>query len=85
MTGFINNQDGLLAAPDPSGSITVNGCVFRHNGSGTGLTHNIYVNDVRTLTFENSRFLDALLGHEIKSRAENTIIKNNLDPRTAPP
>ena len=76
--GFINNQDGLLAASDPSGSITVNGCVFRHNGSGTGQTHNIYVNDVGTLTLENSRFLDAVVGHEIKSRAENTIIRNNL-------
>ncbi len=76
--GFINNQDGLLAASDPSGSITVNGCVFRHNGSGTGQTHNVYVNDVGTLTLENSRFLDAVVGHEIKSRAENTIIRNNL-------
>ena len=33
---------------------------------------------MRTLTLENSRFLDAVVGHEIKSRAENTIIKNNL-------
>ncbi len=76
--GFLNNQDGLLAASDPTGSITVNGCFFRHNGSGTGLTHNIDVNDVGTLTLEHSYFLDAVVGHEIKSRAENTIITNNV-------
>ena len=31
-----------------------------------------------TLTLEHSAFLDAVVGHEIKSRAENTIITNNV-------
>ncbi len=76
--GFFNNQDGMLANSDPSGTITVNDCVFSHNGSGTGQTHNIYVDDVGTLTLENSRFLGAVVGHEIKSRAANTIITHNV-------
>jgi hypothetical protein len=75
---FQDNQNGLLAAPDPSGSITIDQCEFAHNGSGTGYTHNLYVNEVGTLTITDSYFHDAVVGHEIKSRADNTIIENNV-------
>ena len=80
---FSNNQDGLLAASDPNGSITINASEFSNNGvsdpgsSGFGATHNLYVNEVGTLTIENSLFTAANIGHEIKSRALNTIIENN--------
>ncbi len=71
---FHNNQDGILAAADPSGAITINHSEFAYNGVGDGQTHNIYVNDVGTLTITNSYIHDANRGHEVKSRAENTII-----------
>ncbi len=80
---FVNNQDGMLAADDPNGSITINGSEFANNGvsdphsEGYGATHNLYVNQVSTLTIENSLFTAANVGHEIKSRAFNTIIENN--------
>ncbi len=74
---FIGNQDGLLANPDPAGSITINASYFADNGSGTGYTHNLYVNEVGTLFINGSTFTAAQVGHEIKSRALNTIITNN--------
>ncbi|HZT51764.1 MAG TPA: right-handed parallel beta-helix repeat-containing protein [Stellaceae bacterium] len=75
---FKNNQEGLLAADDPQGSITITNSTFTHNGKGDGQTHNLYVGDIGTLTIDHSTFTDAVVGHEIKSRAETTIIENSL-------
>ncbi|HEX4260760.1 MAG TPA: calcium-binding protein, partial [Acetobacteraceae bacterium] len=86
---FTDNQDGLLADPDPSGTITIDHSVFDNNGvsnpslAGYGYTHNLYVNEVGQLTIENSVFEHANVGHEIKSRADNTTIENNLIEDTA--
>lgn len=74
---FANNQDGLLAAGDPMGSITINNSEFTRNGAGDGQTHNIYVGQVGTLTITNSYIHDAVKGHEIKSRALRAVIENN--------
>lgn len=74
---FQGNQDGLLAAPDPTGTISIDNSEFTGSGTGDGLTHNIYVNDVAQLTIENSYFTDENTGHDIKSRAQNTIILDN--------
>jgi hypothetical protein len=74
---FHGNQEGLLAASDPTGTITINNSEFAGNGSGTGYTHNLYVNEIQTLTINNSYFHDAVVGHEIKSRAATTIIENS--------
>lgn len=74
---FHDNQDGLLAASNPAGSITILNSEFAHNGTGDGRTHNIYVNEVGTLKITGSYFHDAVVGHEIKSRAYTTIIDNN--------
>jgi hypothetical protein len=74
---FHDNQDGLLSAPNPTGTITINNSEFAHNGIGDGRTHNLYVGDIGALTINDSYFHDAIVGHEIKSRAETTIIENS--------
>jgi hypothetical protein len=74
---FHGNQDGLLGAPDPTGSITVDHSEFGFNGGGTGTTHNIYVGGIASFTATNSYFHDASVGHEIKSRAANNEITGN--------
>ena len=74
---FHDNQEGLLAASNPSGTITINNSEFDHNGAGDGFTHNLYVNEVGNLTIRNSYFHDAVVGHEVKSRADNTVIVNS--------
>ena len=74
---FHNNQEGMLAAADPNGTITINNSEFAFNGAGDGLTHNLYVNDIALLTITDSYFHDAMVGHEIKSRAEDTVITDS--------
>ena len=71
---FHDNDDGLLAGSDANGAITVKNSEFAHNGHGDGQSHNLYVNQVKQLTIQDSYFHDAVVGHEIKSRALNTTI-----------
>jgi hypothetical protein len=68
-----NNQDGLLGAADLAGSITINDSEVAYN-SGNGSTHNLYIGDIANFTLRNSYVHDANVGHEVKSRAENTTI-----------
>ncbi len=72
-----DNQDGLLGAADPAGSITVDSSTFTGNGAGDGYTHNIYIGAIQSATIENSTITDANAGHDIKSRAANTTVTNN--------
>ncbi len=74
-----NNQDGLLATPAVAGTgtITVNQSEFIDNGAGDGQTHNIYVGKIDQFTFDDSYSTAAIVGHDIKSRALNTIIENS--------
>jgi len=75
---FSNNQNGLLSASIPGGTLTIQHCDFGFNGSGTGYTHNLYVGAIDQLIVEDSRFHDVSVGHEIKSRAANTMITGNV-------
>lgn len=74
---FHDNQDGLLTASSSDGTITIRNSEFSHNGTGDGYTHNLYVGQIAKLTVEGSYFHDAVVGHEIKSRAEETVITNS--------
>jgi hypothetical protein len=75
-TYFHDNQNGLLAAPSSTGTITIRNSEFANNGIGDGYTHNLYVNAIAKLTISDSYFHDAAVGHEIKSRAAETVIQN---------
>jgi Ca2+-binding RTX toxin-like protein len=71
-----DNQDGLLANGVAGGTITIRNSEFAGNGIGDGYTHNLYVNNIAKLTIADSYFHDAVVGHEIKSRAQVTEITN---------
>ncbi len=71
------NQDGILGAPDANGSITIDHSEFVNNGAGDGRTHNIYIGDIANFTLTNSLVTGAVVGHEVKSRAQNNDIENN--------
>jgi hypothetical protein len=76
---FHDNQEGLLGAADPNGSIAIDHSEFAHNGDGSGSTHNIYVGAIADFSLTNSYIHDAVVGHEIKSRAaSNTITGNRI-------
>ncbi len=73
---FHDNQEGILANPWSTGTITIRNSEFANNGTGDGLTHNIYANEIASLTITDSYFHDVPLGNQIKSRAFETIITN---------
>lgn len=74
---FLDNQDGILADPDPNGVIVVKNSTFTDNGSGTGYTHALYAGQIKSLTVENSIFNGTKVGHDIKSRAATTLVTGN--------
>ena len=76
---FHDNQEGLLGAADPNGSISIDHSEFAGNGDGSGSTHNIYVGAIASFSITDSYVHDAVVGHEIKSRAvSNTITGNRI-------
>jgi hypothetical protein len=78
---FTDNQDGILGVGDGTGTVTVTKSEFFQNGAPTGpsagLTHNLYLGGLANLTVEDSYFHGARVGHEFKSRAKQTIIRNS--------
>ncbi|WP_428672007.1 hypothetical protein [Reyranella sp.] len=74
---FHDNQNGLLANPVSNGTIRITGSEFDHNGTGDGYTHNLYVGEIASLVIDDSYFHDAVIGHQIKSRAHSTTITNS--------
>jgi hypothetical protein len=71
---FINNQNGILAAPNPTSTITIRESEFLRNGYCSPCAHGIYVNALTLLRVERSKFADTRQAHHIKSRAARTEI-----------
>ena len=77
---FVNNQNGILASSNTSATVTINRSRFTGNGSGTGYTHSIYVNEIGQLTVTGSTFGAQNAGHSIKSRAlRTTVVQTVID------
>jgi hypothetical protein len=82
-SSFIGNQDGILATPtvDKTGSLLVINSVFQNNGaasgSESGFDHALYATQLASVTVEYSNFQGTQVGHDIKSRAANTVITGN--------
>ena len=74
---FHDNEEGILGAASPGGTIKIDNSEFAHNGYGDGQSHNIYIGTIDSLTITDSYIHDAVVGHEIKSRAAVTTIENN--------
>lgn len=75
---FVNNQDGILAADDQSGTLTVKDSLFRRNGScGPRCGHAINVGRLGLLRVEGSTFQQAVGGNHISSAARSTELFGN--------
>ncbi len=75
---FLDNDEGILAAPRPEGAIIVRRGVFRGNGNCiAACAHGIYVGALALLRVENSEFNGQRDGHHIKSRAARTEVVDN--------
>ncbi len=75
---FHDNQEGILAGDNALSDVIVEFCEFSGNGFGDGLSHNLYINHVRSLTFRFNYSHDSRVGHLLKSRAHKNIILYNF-------
>ncbi len=75
---FHDNQQGILSGPG-GGSLLVEGSLLERNGFG-GRAHGVYIGPtVQTFIFRHNRVLATTGGgHGVKSRAQSTIIENNV-------
>lgn len=70
---FIDNENGVLAAPNPSSTIRISDSEFIRNGScEKACAHGVYIGAIALLHIERSRFTETRVGHHIKSRALST-------------
>lgn len=75
---FIDNENGILANPNPGSTIRIVDSEFRGNGKcDEACAHGIYINAIDRLEIEHSRFIDQHVGHHIKSRALSTVLIDN--------
>jgi hypothetical protein len=75
---FHDNQQGILSGPG-GGALLVEDSLFERNGFG-GRAHGVYIGPrVGTFTFRNNRVLATTgEGHGVKSRAQRTVVENNV-------
>lgn len=77
---FHHNEMGILTGADAASHIIMEHCLFAHNGFGDGYSHNIYIGHVRRFALLYSYSHDAVIGHNVKSRAhESWIMYNRFD------
>lgn len=80
---FLDNEEGILAAPQQDSTIVVRDSYFKGNGnciSPMGCAHGIYVSNIARLLVEHCTFVEQHTGHHIKSRAARTeLIENTIE------
>jgi hypothetical protein len=76
---FTGNQEGVLTGDNSDQMIVVVNSNFINNGNPdlNYFQHGLYVNEAYSLTVSGSLFCGQLIGHDIKSRAQITMINNN--------
>jgi hypothetical protein len=83
--GFLHdNENGILTGANTASDILVEYSEFGHNGYGDGRSHNLYIGNVKSLTFRYNFSHDAHVGHNLKSRAQVNAIYNNRFSSTRP-
>lgn len=75
-SGFYDNENGILTTSGAS-SLVIEASEFARNGLGDGFTHNLYVGQIDRLTVSGSYFHEARVGHNLKSRARESIVENS--------
>ena len=74
-----DNENGILSGANLNSDVLIETSEFGHNGYGTGQTHNLYIGNVRSLTFRYNFSHDTVVGHNLKSRARlNKILYNRF-------
>lgn len=73
---FHDNQEGILQCCDADETVTIINSQFKNNGNldQNFFQHGIYINQAAILAVVNSLFCGQLIGHDVKSRAAQTIV-----------
>lgn len=79
-----DNENGILSNANRNSNIVIEHSEFGHNGHGDGQTHNLYIGNAKSLTFRYNYSHDAVIGHDLKSRAMFNIIAYNRFSSTPP-
>ena len=79
-----DNENGILAGYNAASNIRIERSEFGHNGAGDGRSHNLYIGNVHNLVFRFNYSHDAVVGHNLKSRAANNNISYNRFSSLAP-
>ncbi|MBL0174592.1 MAG: right-handed parallel beta-helix repeat-containing protein [Ignavibacteria bacterium] len=74
---FHDNENGILSGADPASTIIVDSSEFADNGYGDGYSHNMYIGHVGAFFLRHSLTHRAKVGHNVKSRANETHILYN--------
>jgi len=78
---FHHNEMGILTADNPDINLTIRNSEFAQNIQEYPLTgklsHNIYAGLIHSFILEDSYIHGARYGHNVKSRAASSLIKNN--------
>jgi hypothetical protein len=74
---FHDNEEGILTGANLASDIVIANSEFARNGYGDGYSHNMYIGTVRSFTLIASYTHDAVVGHNIKSRAQTNYILYN--------
>jgi hypothetical protein len=74
---FHDNEDGILGGGSVDSWVDIEYTEFAHNGYGDGYSHNLYIGNVASLTMIADYTHDAVVGHDIKSRAQYNYIAYN--------
>lgn len=78
-----DNENGILTGANADSVIVFEDSEFARNGKGDGLTHNMYIGEIKSFTLRGSYSHHAKIGHLVKSRAlENRILYNRLTDET---
>ncbi len=76
---FHHNENGILTNNTLAGMVLIEFSEFAFNGHGDGFSHNIYVGKIEKLVLRYNYIHHAVVGHNIKSRAnENHIHYNRI-------
>jgi hypothetical protein len=79
-----DNENGILSGANRNSNIVIEHSEFGHNGHGDGQTHNLYIGNAKSLTFRYNYSHDAVIGHDLKSRAMFNMIAYNRFSSTPP-
>lgn len=79
-----DNENGILSNANRNSNIVIEHSEFGHNGHGDGQTHNLYIGSAKSLTFRYNYSHDAVIGHDLKSRAMVNMIAYNRFSSTPP-